>query len=427
MFPIKQLRQSKADKMKEIRAVLDTAAAQGRDLNPTEAAQHEVMSTEVVKLSAEIQRVEGLMDEERLLGRTLGITDNDMNPRYTAGFASMADFMGALFRRSRGDFDDRLKSLVYAGITEGEPASGGFAVPPQFVFRALNEDLDDTVLLKLCDRIPMSAKELHVPGFADSSHSSTAPFGIVWRQIAESASFGDAQGLPFNKIELVAKKSGALFAVSNEWLGDANPAMRERVETIFRTSLRWYVENLLWAGTGAAEPLGALNGPGTLAIPKETGQEAATICTENIVKMWSRLRPGSHSRGIWVGNPTTFPQLATLTVGVGTGGALTGLLQTNRGVAGEPATAIFGRPLYLSEHLPAVGQAGDLVLLDPLLYILGDRQLITMDASPHVRFSYDETTFRVSARFDGQPALASVLTPKNGSTLAWAVKIAVRA
>jgi HK97 family phage major capsid protein len=81
----------------------------------------------------------------------------------------------------------------------------------------------------------------------------------------------------------------------------------------------------------------------------------------------------------------------------------------------------------MSEHLPAVGDAGDLVLLDPTLYLLGDRRQIVVDASPHIRFETDQTTFRASARLDAQPIYDSVLTPKNGPTAGWLVKIAARA
>jgi HK97 family phage major capsid protein len=81
----------------------------------------------------------------------------------------------------------------------------------------------------------------------------------------------------------------------------------------------------------------------------------------------------------------------------------------------------------MSEHLPGVGDAGDLVVLDPTLYLLGDRQQIVLDASPHVRFESDQTVFRASARLDAQPIYDSVLTPKNGPTAGWLVKIAERA
>lgn len=346
----------------------------------------------------------------------------------TGGFSDMGEFMSALYRKSRGEgYDERLAPLqVRASIGSTVPSEGGFAVPTEFVDRALNENLEDTVLLQLCDRQLMTSNEMTTPAFVDNNHSTTAPFGITWTMIAESGSWGTVQGTPFRSMTLVARKAGALFLVSNEWLADASSGIRQRLENIWRASLRWFVEDLLWAGTGSGEPLGAIVGGGALSIPKETGQHADTIVTENVVAMWSRLRPGSHSRAIWCANASSFPQLATLSLAVGTGGAPVGLLQPS-GIAGGPATSIFGRPLYLSEHLPAVGDAGDLVLCDPLLYLLGDRQQIVLDASPHVRFESDQTVFRASARLDAQPIYDSVLTPKNGPTAGWLVKIADRA
>jgi HK97 family phage major capsid protein len=165
--------------------------------------------------------------------------------------------------------------------------------------------------------------------------------------------------------------------------------------------LRWYIEDLLWTGDGAGAPLGALNSDGAVSVAIESGQHV-TIVTENVVKMWAVLRPGSHSRSIWVCNATCFPQLATLSLAVGTGGAPVNLLQPGT-IAGAPSVTMLGRPLYMSEHLPSLGNAGDLCLLDPLLYLLGDRQQVVLDASPHIKFETDQTMFRASARLDAQP------------------------
>ncbi len=403
--------------------VENKAAQEGRDYTREEAAL-------IAQLEGAIEALTMELPEKPLTlqgfggGRSARSTD-------TGGFDSMGDFLSALYRKSKGEgYDARLEPLqVRASVGETIPNEGGFAVPTQFVERALNENLEDTVLLANCDRQLMSTNAMTIPAFVDNSHLATAPFGITWTMIAEAGSWGNLQATPFRSMELNARKAGALFLLSNEWLSDASSGIRQRLENIWRASLRWYIEDLLWTGTGAGQPLGALPGPGALEIAKQTGQKKDTIMTENVVEMWSRLRPGSHSRAIWASNASCFPMLATLSLAVGTGGVPVNLLTTNQGsgIAGAPSTAILGRPLYMSEHLPGLGDAGDLALLDPLLYLLGDRQQVVMDVSPHVRFESDQTVFRVSARLDGQPIYSSVLTPKNGPTCAWLVKIAERA
>ena len=375
----------------------------------------------------QIEHLKKTLPEDRLTmpgpqGRVSKGTSTD-----NGGFDSMGEILAALYRKSNGEgFDNRLKPLqisASAQIGETVPSEGGFAIPTMFVERALNEDLLDTVLLQLCDRQTMTANDMTVPAFQDDDHSTTAPFGITWAQIAEGSSFGSTQGTPFRAMNLSAKKSGALFAVNNEWLTDSSTGVRQRLENIWRASLRWYVEDLLWVGTGSGEALGALVGDGAVSIAIEGGQ-AQTILTENVTKMWARLRPGSHNRAIWACNATCFPNLASLSISVGLSGSATGLLQVNSsGIAGAPATSIFGRPLYMCEHLPSLGYSGDLVLLDPLLYMLGDRKQIVLDVSPHLKFDYDQTVFRASARIDGQPIYSSPLTPKNGDTCGWLVKI----
>ncbi len=430
----KKLLQQRAD-LRDQLAALHAKVASGKATKEDDAAANTIQG-KIETCSAQIDREESQFNNGRPLpparlpggpsgSRSAGSDDD-------GGFkGGVGEFMAALFRKSRGEgLDPRLGALrVQMAINEGVGSEGAFAVPEAFTYKAFTEDLMDTVLLQSCDRVEMKSNQLNVPCYQDDSHSASAPFGIDWSMIPESGSFGNAQTLPFRKMNLTARKAGALFSASNEWLGDADPAMRDRLDAIFRASLRWYVESLMWNGSGAGQPLGALVGGGFVSVPKETGQLANTIQTENVLAMWARLRPGSHARAIWCANQTAFPQLGTLSVGVGTAGIVTSLLQTNAGsgIAGAPATAMLGRPLYLSEHLPIVGDAGDLVLLDPLLYLLGDRKQITMDASPHVRFQYDETTFRVSARFDAQPAVATPLNPAHGDTCGWLCKIADRA
>ena len=417
------------------------AKSEGRELTGIEASRFAVIKREIAAINQDIEDYDDRIAKENPGRKILRVSEMERRgarvepsagfepgARDNGGFASIGDFFGALYRKSMGDFDDRLRPLASTG--EGDDAAGGFTVPPQYIMNALEPDFEvgsGEVLLNLCDRILMKTQEVNCPGFADASHATMAPYGITWSQIVESGSFGNVQAPAFKNVKLVAKKSGALFAVSNEFLTDVDGDMQNRIQAIFSASLRWYIENRLWNGSGAGEPLGVLNGPGTLSIPKEIGQPTATIQMENIVNMWARLRPGSHSRAVWAANPTTFPQLATMAVGTGTGGALTGLMTVNNGNgAGAPATVIFGRPLYLTEHLPALGAAGDIVLIDPKLYMLGDRQQVTVDTSSHVNFTTNETMFRAMARWDAQPALSSVLTPRNGATVAGAVMLVAR-
>src|SRR5205807_4788566 len=77
---------------------------------------------------------------------------------------------------------------------------------------------------------------------------------------------------------------------------------------------------------------------------------------------------------------------------------------------------LFGRPVMYSEKLPALGTAGDVVLTDPQLYIVGDRMQIEIAASEHVNFLKNQMTWRVVERIDGQPWMDKPVTLQDGAT-----------
>src|SRR5258705_11914365 len=87
---------------------------------------------------------------------------------------------------------------------------------------------------------------------------------------------------------------------------------------------------------------------------------------------------------------------------------------TGGSIIGEPPLTIYGRPVYFTEKCPALGTTGDINFIDPSFYLIGDRQAITVSASPHFAFSTDKIAYKIIERVDGRPWLQSALTPKNG-------------
>jgi len=135
--------------------------------------------------------------------------------------------------------------------------------------------------------------------------------------------------------------------------------------------------------------------------------------------MLARLLPGSYNKSVWIISPGVIPDVWNMeNPSSGTGGHLTYQPQ-NEGAKVSPfPLKLAGRPVFVSEKVPDLGTAKDVNLVDFSYYLLGDRQDLAINASQHYRFAYDEMTYRFVMRVDGQPWLASALTPKNsGSTL----------
>ena len=77
-------------------------------------------------------------------------------------------------------------------------------------------------------------------------------------------------------------------------------------------------------------------------------------------------------------------------------------------------TTILGKKWFVTEKVPTLGTSGDIGLYDLSYYIIGDRQDQRVDASPHVRFTTDETAWRFVERVDWQTMVDSPFTPYNG-------------
>jgi len=130
---------------------------------------------------------------------------------------------------------------------------------------------------------------------------------------------------------------------------------------------------------------------------------------------------------VWVVAPDVFPALMALEHSAGSAlwyGAPGGGPQG----AQAPSATLLGRPVIVSEKVPALDSAGAVNFVDLGYYLIGDRQAITVESSPHYRFQNGETSYRFVSRVDGRPWIQSALTPRNGgATLSPFVKLGAHA
>jgi len=203
-----------------------------------------------------------------------------------------------------------------------------------------------------------------------------------------------------------------LAYTTNRLLQDAT-AIESIFLQAFSEEMAFMIDDSLINGTGAGMPLGILNASATVSQAKETGQAAATIVSENITKMWSRLWSRSESRAVWFCNKDIMPQIAKLNFAIGTGGALVYL--PPGGLTGAPTATLLGRPMIPVEYCATLGTVGDLILADMSQYLMIKKGGMAADQSIHVRFITNENTFRFIYRTDAQCIWSSALTPFKGS------------
>lgn len=340
-------------------------------------------------------------------------------------FDGLAGFLKDIWHNTYQDAAVAAKrtALKAAAASSGEPASGGFLVPEAFRAELLKLSLEAGVVRSRARVVPMETSRVLYPMLDVTSHADNVYGGIQGYWTPESGQMTDVAAT-FGRVALDAWKLTAFANVPNELIQDSALAFEAFIRTSFPEALAYFEDDAFTNGNGAGMPLGWRRAEATVVVAKESGQPADTIVWENIVKMYSRMLPQSLSRAVWVVSPDVFPELATMALSVGTGGSAIWL---NNGVAGPPAT-ILGRPVIITEKVPSLGNQGDISFVDLGYYLIGDRQALTVESSPHYRFQNGETSYKFVSRVDGRPWLKSALTPRNsGPTLSPFVQLAERA
>lgn len=336
--------------------------------------------------------------------------DNEFRGQYAA-----AEYFNLIWKNYARNLDvdgaRRIKNMRNA-FQSDVPSDGGFLIPENLRSELLRVSLETALVRSRARVIPMESLTVPFPMVDSTTNVGSVYGGVICYWTEEGGTMVDSSP-KFGRITLQAKKLTAYTQVPQELVADSIISFQPFISEIFPEALSFFEDKAFIKGTGVGEPLGALStdNPACIAVTKETSQPATTIVWENLIKMYSRMLPGSLNRAVWVIAPNVLPELATMALGVGTGGSAVWL--TN-GVEGPPAS-ILGRPVIISEKAPAaLGTRGDISLVDFGFYLVGDRQAMSASVSEHYRFPQDEMAFKIVERVDGKPWLQSAISPEYG-------------
>jgi HK97 family phage major capsid protein len=322
-------------------------------------------------------------------------------------------FLQDVWHGNRSPSAEARKRLdVYNAYSEKVPSEGGFLVPEEFRSQMMRLAMEGAVVRPRATVIPMGSPRVHIPSVDETSRVSSVFGGVIVYRTEEGAELTESSAA-FASTKLDVTKQTALAHVPNELIRDWG-AFGAWVDSSIPPAMAFFEDIDFISGNGAGAPLGGLHANNTalIVVSKESGQTASTIVWQNIIKMYARMLPSSLGSAVWVASPDTFVELATMALNVGTGGSAVWLTDGRS----TPVLTLLGRPVIMTEKAPAaLGTQGDLSFVDWGMYLLGDYQNVTVDSSPHVKFTSDKTTFRAIARNDGRPWLQSPLTPHNNS------------
>jgi HK97 family phage major capsid protein len=344
---------------------------------------------------------------------------------YKAPWSSLGDFAKSTVN---GKADVKLMNYCNAidkstGMNIAINADGGFLIPEEFTTALLTAMAQSSVIAPKCTNFPVN-NNLKLPFVNITTQATSWTGGMTIYKPAEG--IAKTASLPqFAKCELNLHKMTGVVYATDELLEDSPQALETFLTTMAATEFALTKDEDIINGSGAGEALGVLKAPCLISVTKETNQVATTIVTENVVKMFSRMYGPGANKAVWLIAQDAIPQIAQLSITVGTGGAPVFIADLKNPLG----PSLLGRPIIWSPHCQTLGQVGDIIFGDFSQYVTITKQGQGMKTatSIHLKFLENETCFRFEIRCDGQPWWASAITPKHGSsTVSPFVALAVR-
>ncbi len=313
--------------------------------------------------------------------------------------------------------DPRLTAIQAAtGLSEGVPSDGGFLVQEDFSTEIFRRVYETGILASRCRSFPISSNsnKFKINTISETSRANGSRWGGVQVYRTNEAGAKTPSELDFGQIEMSLEKMTGLVYATDELLDDA-ATLEAFINMALAEEFGFKLDDEIINGSGVGQCLGIMSAPCLVSVAKEVGQLAATIIPENIVAMWARMWARSRLNAVWYINQDIEPQLHLMNVAVGTGGQM--VYMPPGGLSASPYATLYGRPVIAIEQCQTLGTSGDIILADLSQYALIEKGGLQAASSIHVKFIYDETTFRFVMRNNGQPLWSSALTPfKGGAT-----------
>ncbi len=308
------IREQRAAKVGEMRAILAKAEADKRNLTAAEQTAFDTLKTAVTELEGQEARAQFLADaERRMLGQP---ADGEQRDRATL------ETRVSLLRLLQAQTEQRALTGAEAEFhAEAERRTGrkaqGAYVPMSLLETRVNTttsaaatvgtDLRADQLIGPL-RAALLARRLGVrvlSGLQDnvSIPRQTGSHTVGW--VAENSNVGDSD-LTFNSVSLAPKHAGGVTEMSRQIIMQSSPDIEQLIRDDMAFMLAKAIDSALIVGGGTNEPVGVLSTPGI-----QTATLAA-LSWANVLDMLRKaeIENAASTSTCWLGSPEVKARLA---------------------------------------------------------------------------------------------------------------------
>jgi HK97 family phage major capsid protein len=405
---LQEMRHAYAAKCDLQAAIPKMALDAGRAMSKEETDRFNALQAEIDAMDATIKIAEATEARQAALAQPV---NEPWRPSATAaagapvqenklddgGFKNIAEFLHVA-RSDRSD--SRIKNLTTPNV--------GIAIPPQFASEVLRLDPEEEIILPRANVIPAGDPPdapFSTPFLGQGPLGALGGVQVGWSGenvvLPQSA---DPNILP---LVLQPRKLAAWMPVSNETLRNWQ-ASGAFVSNLLRMAVVEARDMAFIAGNGVGRPLGFLD-PGATGVINVIRAGGGAIGYADLAAMRQALY-GNPAGAFWLASQGTMAELMQIQDPGGryiyVGGDAT------KGVA----DSLLGLPIKYTGSTPALGNRGDIVLINPKYYLIKQGSGPFLDTSEHFQFTQDNTIFKIVANYDGQPWVNAPLTLRNGVT-----------
>ena len=344
-----------------------------------------------------------------------------------------AESWGAYLRAISDPHDDAARQFIANAWSERVPGEGGYLVPEQLRSQALSY-MTAPVVRPRAMVLPMGSLRLGVPALDNPSQQSGAQaLGGLTFAVTQPGAPITASAPTFDKTTLEARSVKAyLKDTPNELVNDAAGAFGDFMARVIGEGHAWYEDDLFigTAGTGVGYPQSLLNAACAVGVDRAA---SSVVLLADLVAMFKSLHPASKQAGltsgvtsvVWLLSAAVLDQILEMYLIGNPGGtaptvqqfvALSDWFQAGDGDQVGPS--LLGLPAVITDHQPALGSTGDVILADLRHYMIGDRlEMVIERSAGGPGFITDTSEFRVKSRLDGRYWIQSSTTTEAGQTV----------
>lgn len=358
---IRELRDQRAKLLVDMRALVDKAETENRNLTDDEKAALRQMEADHAALGERIQRLEDLEAEERAARTTVPESQRTSaaaeqatsGPSYgdalrswlRSGFQSLRPEEQTVLRGGYRDFSPEERAM---STLDG--VSGGFTVAPDQSFYGRVVEAQKTwggMFRAGCTELTTATgAELPIPTSDDTSNVAVI--------VGEGGSQTGGTNLSFAQVKLRSYLySTKRVDISWQYLQDAAIDIEATLGVAFGKRLGRGQNAHLTTGTGGGQPQGVVPGS-TVGRTAATGF-TATIATDDLIRLYHAVNSAYRANAKWMFSDATALILRLLKDGEGRYIWQGGLRE------GEPDT-LLGKPVIINDDMPTMATSAKPIL-----------------------------------------------------------------